>query len=146
MNHCLDFFFQKKFGDRWDSEVYLFTPGNEIGLASQFWPNPVHHIKLATNREIDALLSMRKDVSKRKTCLPDSTLLDFANCFKAKLRSIFLDDNNLKFCPVCKNLNMSVCATVQMNIFLEPGKELNLCSTTEGQKCSVQCFYEKIRY
>ena len=119
----------------------IFTPGNEIGLISQFWPNPVHHIKLATNREIDVLLSVRQDVSKKKTCLPDSTFSNFAECFKTKMRSFLLS----KFCSDCQNVNTSICATVQMKLFLEPGSDLRFCSTLEGFKCSTACFYDQMR-
>ena len=139
--HCLGFIFWKKLKDLWDSDVYLFTPGNEIGLVSQFWPNPVHHIKLATNREIDVLLSVRQDVSKKKTCLPDSTFSNFAECFKTKMRSFLLSN----FCSNCRDLNTSICATVQMKLFLEPGAELKFCSTPEGFRCSTACFYDQTR-
>ena len=139
--HCLGFIFWKKFKDLWDSDVYLFTPGNEIGLVSQFWPNPVNHIKLATNRETDVLLSVRQDVSKKKTCLPDSTFSNFAECFKTKMQSFLLS----KLFSGCQHLNTSICAMVQMKLFLEPGTDLSFCSTPEGFKYSTACFYEQIR-
>ena len=139
------FVFRKKFGDYWDSEVYIFTPGNEIGLINQFWPNPAHYVKLASNREMDALLSMRHDVSKKKNCLPDSTFLEFTKCFKSKLRNIFLSNISLDFCPECRNSNTSICATVQMKFFLEPGRELKFCSTQPGLTCSTDCYSKTIR-
>ena len=131
--------------DHWDSEVYLFTPGNEIGLIVQFWPNPVHHIKLTTKRQTDVLLSMRQDVSKKPNCQPDSAFLDFADCFKEQIRTFFLGENSLSICPNCKSLNTSVCAIVQMKYFFEPGKDLKFCSSSEGLKCSSECLFDKIR-
>jgi hypothetical protein len=125
--------------------MYVFTPGNEIGLIYQFWPNPVHHIKLAANRETDVFLSMRQDIAKKDTCMPNSTYMDFTKCFKSKVREVFLSSNNLRNCPECADSNSSICGIVEMKYFLEPGIDLKLCSTTDDAFCSNLCYYRIMR-
>jgi hypothetical protein len=120
-------------------------PGNEIGLIEQFWPNPVHHFMLTANRETDVILSVRQDISKRDICQPDSTFMDFTKCFKSKVRETFLSSDNLRNCPECADSNSSICGFVQMKYFLEPGRELRICSTSDDAFCSIECFSRKMR-
>jgi len=120
-------------------------PSNEIGLIEQFWPNPVHHFMLTANRETDVILSVRQDISKRDICQPDSTFMDFTKCFKSKVRETFLSSDNLRNCPECADSNSSICGFVQMKYFLEPGRELRICSTSDDAFCSIECFSKKMR-
>jgi hypothetical protein len=131
--------------ERWDPEIYVFIPGNEIALISQLWPNPVHHFKLAANRVTNILLSMRHDIANKDTCLTDLSYMDFTKCFKSKVRESFLSSDNLRNCPECADSNSSICGFVQMKYFLEPGRELRICSTSDDAFCSIKCFSRKMR-
>ena len=138
--------FLKRFSDRWTVEAFVHEEGNEIGLIGQFWPNPVSHFKLELNREIDLILSVKHEIAKNEECLPDAKFLDFSKCFRTKFKNIFVNsDSSRMFCEDCRNENVSVCATVWMKYFFEPGKDLPFCYKTESNRCSAKCFYSLIR-
>jgi hypothetical protein len=138
--------FSKKFPDRWTVEAYVHEPGSEIGLIGQYWPNPIHHVKLEPNREIDLLLSVKHNVANNMACEPDATFLDFTKCFQTKVKEILVNPNSsFTFCNTCRKINVSMCATISMKHFLEPGKDLPFCNNTESNGCSTQCFSDLIR-
>jgi hypothetical protein len=138
--------FPKKFSDRWTIEAYIHVPGNEIGLVGQFWPNSVYYVKLEPNREVDVLLSVKHEIIKNAACLPDSTFMDFSKCIQTRVKEILLNANSSRmFCGVCQKSNASMCATISMQYFLEPGKELPFCNNTKSNRCSSQCFFNLIR-
>ncbi len=89
--HCFIFtftelMFYKKFSGHWTPEVFIHTPGNEIGLIEHFWAAPVQHLKMIPTKEIELLLSVKHEVSNSQSCLPDIALADFVKCFKSKLK------------------------------------------------------------
>jgi hypothetical protein len=100
---------------------------------------------LAGNRETDILLSLRHDIAKKDSCMPDSTLMDFTKCFKSNVRESFLSNHSLKNCLACADSNSSICGIVEMKYFLEPGRELRICSTSDDAFCSFKCFSRKMR-
>ena len=67
------------------------TPGNEIGLISQYWPTSVDHVKTVPGKEIDLLLSVKHKISKNEHCLKDATFGHFVDCFKIGLRNKLLN-------------------------------------------------------
>jgi hypothetical protein len=77
--------FHKKFLDYWTPEIFIHAPGNEIGLIEHFWPSTVQHERVIPSKGIEMLVSVKHEVSKSPDCEPDTTLSDFANCFRIKL-------------------------------------------------------------
>ncbi len=72
--------------NHWTPEVFIHTPGNEIGLIEHFWPFSVQHVKVTPSKEIELLVSVKHEISRSPDCQSDTTLNDFANCFRSKLR------------------------------------------------------------
>jgi len=50
--------------NHWTPEVFIHTPGNEIGLIEHFWPFSVQHVKVIPSKEIEFLVSVKHEVSR----------------------------------------------------------------------------------
>ena len=136
------FAFYKKFSERWTAEVFVHTPGNEIGLIGQYWPTSAHHVKMVPAKEIDLLLSVKHEISKNDHCRKDATFSDFVDCFKTGIRNQLLNKTK---CTKCQEKDVSLCGIPYMKYFLDLEKDIPFCTSTKSAQCSFACFMDSLR-